>query len=160
MEDGRTDNQILSREPIALRFGSGKDIRVYQVKPRPRSGSRKFREGVGDVFDGLDDLAAVIGAAIDTKGIQNINLDRVITTVKGLLSTKLDQALDLVFDYAPELQEDKDWINDHGFDDQFIAALMEIGGLVYGPFVKALPLAELSLNSAKKPETGSSVKET
>lgn len=158
--NGRTDNQVLSREPITVRFGSDEDTREYQVKPKPRSGSRKFREGVGKVFDGLDDLAEVAGGIIDTKGVQNVGLERVITTIKGLLSTKPDQALDLVFDYATELQEDRKWIDDNGYDDQFVTALIEIGRLVYGPFVGALPLAGLSLSPDKKSESGSPASQT
>lgn len=59
--------------------------------------------------------------------------------VEGQEETDAGKQLDLVYEYSPELAEDREYIEEHGTDSQLVEAFTQIMGLAYGPFLRELP---------------------
>ena len=72
-----------------------------------------------------------------------------------VMSPEYEELCDLVYDWSPAAEADKEYIEDNAEPDQFFAALMAMVALLYGPlFRKALSLVpkEQAQGSPSVPE--------
>ncbi len=145
----RTDEEIRDREPVKAIFGklsSGhKDVapeevaehyREYDIVPAVRRDARKFRARIRDFQDTVNRLIHMVEAAIQEKDVKNVQFAEIANLFMVVAGGKLDDAIDLIYDYCPNLETDKDWIEDHGIDDQFQTALINVIKVAFGPFVR------------------------
>lgn len=100
-----------------------------------------------NVLDGegkpvLDDSGKPIQAQ---RGFAGIELNQVVSVAKILpviingLSGSIDEIIDMVFDYSPELAADREWIEENATNSEAMIAFMEVLKLCY-PFLDILGL--------------------
>lgn len=116
---------------------AGKDYRVEPLTVRP---SKAFRKRVGDALSGMTDLIADAlrpTGAVGTPVEGPAEISASIKEIGRLLSERLigstDLAADLLFEYSPILAEDRERIENEAYDDEIIAAFVEVLKLLY-PF--------------------------
>lgn len=100
-----------------------------------------------NVLDGngnpvLDDNGKPIQAQ---RGFAGIELNQIVSVAKILpvivngLSGSIDEIIDMVFDYSPELTADREWIEENATNSEAMTAFMEVLKLCY-PFLEILAL--------------------
>jgi len=106
--------------------------KAYQIEPLPMRPSRAFRERISGQIGGL-------AQALDTAGKGDVELSdlsgiaALIERLGGTLAGSVDLIADLLFDYSPALQADRERIEAEAFDEEIIAAFGEVLKLLY-PF--------------------------
>jgi hypothetical protein len=103
--------------------------RTYTVKPLPIKPARAFREGLGAEFE------KIVGSLkMDTSLLSDPQrLTELVGNLRGTIINSPDLALRIICDYSPEIAADKEYIEENGFDDEVITALVEVVKLLY-PF--------------------------
>jgi len=144
----RTDEQVRDREPVTVTFGAGDDAREFDIVPAVRRDARKFRARIQDFRDTVNSLIHMVSAAMDTEGRKNIQLTELFRLAFTIIGGRLDDAIDLIYLYCPTLAADKDWIEEHGTDEQFQHALFTVIKVAFGPFVRLLALSSANLGLA------------
>ena len=141
---------------VTVKLG-GKD---YPLVPASIKRSKAWRKHFQEKFDMLADTFKQVANREVTDIASITRLFDVIRDV-GLNST--DHIVDLLFEYAPNLQNDRPIIEEHATDEEAVAAFMEVLKLAYpfGGLVtlvrSGLAVAQTSKNSAS-PNGGSSEK--
>jgi hypothetical protein len=116
-------------QPAAVKL-AGKE---YQVNPLPRLQAKAFRQRISDTIGDITNAMRMAGSASSVELTDLNSLAGLLDTVGGLLAGSIDQVADLLFDFSPELAEDRERIEREGFDDEIIAAFLEVLRLLY-PF--------------------------
>ena len=134
----RTDEQINREEPVIVTMAG------QQFELSPRRGhavTRQIRKAIGDLLPDAADIAQVVqqftdGGAHEVDGELAGNLVKVILP---LLGSGLDDLLDVIYIYSPEILADKERIEADGgaTEAEYLTALMSVMALIYGPFVYA-----------------------
>ncbi len=122
-------------QPITVRLAN----REYKVKPLPVRPSRAFRQRIGEQISGLTDLVAEVltptGEAASVSDLSS--LTEMIGGLGQAISQKVigstDLIADLLFEYSPELNTDRERIELEAYDEEIIAAFVEVLKLLY-PF--------------------------
>lgn len=85
----------------------------------------------------VDELKAIINSVPDGGGWSDIDLGRALAIapvlpmmVNGLLNS-VDEVADLLFEYDPKLAAERKWIEAHAYDEEIIAAFMEVLKLLF-----------------------------
>lgn len=109
------------------------------------------------IFESLDtamiQLVAVADGAQES-GWGNVDLNQVVSVAKVLpviangLANSVDEVEELLFNYAPELLADREWIEENAYDTEAIAAFVEVLKLCF-PILGILAL----INGPKVPPT-------
>lgn len=111
----------------------------YQVEPLKVRQAKQFRQKIGAQLSGLTDLiAGALRPTTDAVRVDDLaGLADMIGEVGQTLSQKLigstDLVADLLFEYSPALAEDRERIEEEAYDDEIIAAFLEVLKLLY-PF--------------------------
>lgn len=123
--------------------------KTYAITPLPIGPAKAWRERVREPFRELTGIIAgyqdlqLVGedGQVNAAGIASL-----IGSAEGLLLGAVDLISDLVIDYAPALQADRDYIDNHAYDAQMVAAFKEVLRL-------AFPLGEIRslVNGLKNP---------
>ena len=103
---------------------------TYEIQPLPIRKSRAWREKLQGPFTQLVDVLASASKIELTDGAQ---LGRLISIVQSTLLGSVDLVLDLLFDYSPALQADRERIEEYATDDEALDAFLEVLKLAY-PF--------------------------
>ena len=120
--------------------------REYVIGEKTMGVALKWREklrqsSVIRVFESLDGALAQLVAAVNGLGeggtTGQINLAAGVslatiapTVVRGLLNS-IDEVVELLFDYSVEMRADREWILEHAYDEEAIAAFIEVLKLAY-----------------------------
>lgn len=132
-------------------YFAGREYQIGEKNSGPASvwrthliGSRTMR-----IFQSLDGAIEQIARAFDNvlpgDKEQSISVSSVITLAELLpvvvngLSHSMDEIKDMLFDYSPELEADKEWIEANGYDSEITSAFVEVLKLCY-PFLEVLAL--------------------
>lgn len=79
----------------------------------------------------LDDIFGMFNAW-EHVSIDNVGEMVPLMREAARMATNLpEQIFDLVMNYHPRLQNDREWIGDNGYDDQLLDAFIEIAQVVY-----------------------------
>jgi hypothetical protein len=113
-----------SMNPIVIPI-AGRD---YNVKPLTIRKSREWRESFEHKFDGL----VTVLTTFSTIEVNNLSgVGEVIATLKSTLINSVDTVLDLVCAYAPEIDQDRERIENEAYDAEIVEAFGSILGLVF-----------------------------
>ena len=129
----RTVSDALAGAPVTVSLG-GREYEIYPKKGKKHT--RGFRAR----------LAPILTMAQQQAGVQDGQLAVDIASVLNLLGPELDEYLDIVYEWSPEIAADRAFLEgeeiegEGSTDAEFLVALIEIAGLVYGPFASALGL--------------------
>lgn len=110
--------------------------REYIISEKVMGVTQKWREhlrhsSVMLIFQSLDEAVASVLGVVEG-GIENIKAEQVIPIARILpiivngLSNSIDDVLDLLFDYSPELREDKEWLLENAYDSEAIEAFIVV----------------------------------
>jgi hypothetical protein len=113
--------------------------REYILTEKVMGVSRRWREqlrqsSVMQIFNSLDDAITQIVAA--ASGIQDdngrvnvaagISLATIAPAIVRGLTNSIDDVIDLLFDYAPELKADEAWLDENAYNEELIMAFLEV----------------------------------
>lgn len=142
--------------------------REYILSEKVMGVTQKWREhlrrsSVMLIFQSLDDAVGAVLGAVEG-GIENIKAEQVIPIARILpmivngLSNSIDDILELLFDYSPELADDKEWLLENAYDSEAIEAFIVVlklnfpigalWSLIRGPRVQAISTNLPSANGA------------
>ena len=100
----------------------------YTIDMLPIGQSKKWRESLSQPFTELTQ-------ALETASIVEINqfgdIAGLVRKLSGTLLGSVDKMLDLMFEYAPQLAQDRDYIELNAFDDEALEAFTEILKLAF-----------------------------
>jgi hypothetical protein len=132
--------------------------RAYLISEKMIGPAAKWRDHLNAsqtmrIFKSLDGAMAQLVAALDSvapndDGVRDwgsINVASVINVAELLpvlvngLSHSIDEIIDMVFDYSPELAADREWIEENAPSSEAVAAFVEILKLCF-PFLGILAL--------------------
>lgn len=105
----------------------------YEVKPLPRMQAKAFRQRLTMEIDGITHVLKLADKADKIELTALSNIADMIDKVGGKLAGSVDLIADLLFDFSPELSNDRERIEAEGYDDEIIIAFMEALKLLY-PF--------------------------
>lgn len=129
-------------------FGKG-ELRQYAIEEPGVLRSRKWRSRFGETVMPLFEQFA---------GAQNIEFEtpedllKLLPLVQSIVLDALDEVFDLLILYSPELEADREWLEDNATERQIIAAFMEVLQLAV-PFEVGNIIARL--NGLTNPTIGS-----
>lgn len=113
---------------------------TYTIEQLPMRPSRQWREKLRGsrlmaIFDSLDGAIAEIVRVADNAadgGFGNVNVSELVgvagivpVVVQGL-STSIDDIIDFLFDYSPELRKDRERIEEEAYDDELVEAFCQL----------------------------------
>lgn len=90
--------------------------------------SRQWRETFARPFE---ELVGVMAAAGGIELTNAASLGKLVGVLKDTLLHSTDLLLDALFAYAPVLQAEREWIEEHATDEEALTALMEVLRLAY-----------------------------
>lgn len=138
----RTEDDILDAQLGNIESGERVCLgnKEYILMPKKRRHSRKFRKAIQPLLTDLQGIVGLIKAVKDTgdldfKSIEESEYKNIAKILVTLIGPEFDELLDLVYLWSPEMEEDKELIEDTATDFEFITALIVIGKMVYGPLV-------------------------
>lgn len=110
--------------------------REYVLSEKVMGVTQKWREHLRQssvmlIFQTLDEAVASVLSVVDG-GIENLTTAQVIPIARILpiivngLANSIDDVLELLFDYSPELKADREWLAENAFDSEAIAAFIEV----------------------------------
>lgn len=108
----------------------------YTIRQLPMRQARQWREALGGPFG---ELTQVLEGAGKIEISNAADIAAVVRTLSGTLIGSIDKLLDLLFAYSPELAADRERIEENAFDDEALAAFVEVLKLAY-PFGGLLAL--------------------
>ena len=108
--------------------------RQYEVKALPIKAARVWREKFNGPFGNVLEILNVSQIELNSPA----DLGRLLVPLKDILLGSLDLAADLLFSYSPALAVDRERIEAEAFDEEMVAALVEVVKLAFpfGEFVK------------------------
>lgn len=102
----------------------------YQVRALPIKQARLWRAQFQAPFEGLVGALQNVGELELTNGA---GLATLVSVVSGTLLGSMDLVLEMVFGYAPSLAADRERIEAEAYDEEALAAFIEVLKLAY-PF--------------------------
>ena len=119
--------------------------REYDVCPLPIKANREwrlqFQEPLQDAANLVAELGDFAGEEFDKPADL---LNKILSGLSGNLSSVVkhllgsaDMITQAVFQYSPAINEDKEYIEEHGYDEELVAAFMQLLSLAF-PFGSAI----------------------
>src|SRR5688572_23816179 len=93
--------------------------RAYTVKRLPILASKAWRDKLAGPFG---EIAQTLTAAGTVELSQFVDIADLVRSMSGILLGSVDTMLDLLFDYAPALADDRKWIEENAYDDEALHA--------------------------------------
>lgn len=110
-----------------------KTYTLRQLTVRP---SRKWRQQVDEKYrDAIEAFVNVIVSWPENDGPQGTNAlghlftqhsERILPVIQKVLLESIDDAFELLLDYSPELQKDREYLEENAYDDEIIKAFLEV----------------------------------
>lgn len=133
----RTEEDKITQAPLKLQLG---DVE-YQVKPLRILKQREWRQK----------LQKELGPVVQSMQISKIGGRTFVAGLSTALENFPEKVCDLVFAYAPNLEEKKDTIMNEATEEQMAAAFSKIWDLVFQDFLAQLGLASELLKQTPPP---------
>lgn len=114
---------------------------TYEVDQLPMGKARQWREALEQPFG---DLVAVLEGAQTIELTDLGSIGGIVKTFSGTLLGSIDILMELLFQYAPILADDRERIEAEAYDDEALAAFAEVLKLAY-PFGVVLALVSGSV---------------
>ena len=119
--------------------------RDYIITPLPIRKNREWRKQFDEPINDAANLLTEIGSYADKEFEDGkAMIGQIGKAVSGSLSPVINHLLgsadtitDAVFDYSPAMQEDREYIEENGFDTEIVAAFLSILSLAF-PFGQAI----------------------
>lgn len=138
----RTEVEILAATGTPVTLG-GRD---YTITPKPRGQSRLVRQKLGELLEHLSGASGLITTAMSDEVVEldGSQLSSAMPLLNTLLGPRMDELLDIVYDYEPTIAADRVYLEgeDEGYpgqggtDAEFVSALMVIVGFCFSPLLK------------------------
>lgn len=127
--------------------------RTFTIKEQPMGAAAIWRKHLREsrvmlIFESLDTAMIQlvrVADGVDEGGWANVDMNQVIGIAKVLpvivngLSNSIDEIAEMLFAYAPGLKDDQEWILEHAYDTEAVAAFCEVLKLSF-PFFQMLDL--------------------
>lgn len=104
--------------------------RDYKVSALPIAKAKAWRESLAVPFG---ELAGALTAANTVELNALGDIAGLVRRMSGVLLGSVDLMLDLMFQYAPELEKDREWIGQNAYDEEALYAFAEVLKLAF-PF--------------------------
>jgi len=140
-----TDEKVKERRHATVEL-AGREYTIYAL---PMGASRRWRETFGQP---VQTILGVLQNA-DTINLQNVkDLTALLHEVGDLVLGSTDILVNALFAYSPELQQDREWIEENADDTEAIAALWEVVKLAYpfGALVNMLQRGQAQIGTSSK----------
>jgi hypothetical protein len=121
--------------------------RQYLIKELPSRRNMAWRQALKEPFgDLVDALANAPGLEVDsTAGLQQ--LADLVRTLTSRVIGSIDLMRELLFDYSLSLAEDRDRIEEEGYDSEIVGAFTQVLQLAF-PFGSIINLASKAIQKA------------
>lgn len=103
------------------------------MKPLPRAQAKAFRQRIAEQLDGVTGALRLADGATSVELTDLNSVADLVQKIGGLLVGSIDLVADMLFDFSPELAADRQRIDAEGYDDEIVAAFLEVIKLLY-PF--------------------------
>lgn len=123
--------------------------REYPITEKVSGIAERWRKHLREtaLFSTFMSLDAVIEQIVEIvdKGIENleagpaIGIARILPAIVDSLANSMDDIKALIFDYVPEMQADKAWLDENVYDSEYVGAFVEVLKLNF-PILGALEL--------------------
>lgn len=121
--------------------------RKYTVKALPVGASKRWREAFAQEIEGLLGAVQYAGEAMSKQIGSGGELGQLVAGLGGALASSVgptllgapDRMLLMVYAYAPQIGADHEYIEEQAYDEQVMAAFVEVVKLAY-PFGGLLAL--------------------
>lgn len=118
-------------------LGDREYVLTEKVMGVSRAWRRKLRESsVMGIFESLDGALNELVAAVNGLGEEasdgrvnfkaGLTLATVAPAIVRGLANSIDDVIDLLFDYAPELKTDEAWLAENAYNEEFVTAFLEV----------------------------------
>jgi hypothetical protein len=110
----------------------------YELQPLPIRKAREIRTRFAEPLAGIID-ALKAAPKVELNDLQGIG--SLLDAAKIVLVGSIDLALEILFEYSPEIAADRPRIEDEAFDDEAITAFVEVVKQLYpfGGLINSLP---------------------
>lgn len=102
--------------------------RQYIIEKLPIRQSQRWRQGLAGP---LGEIAKTLELAAVVETNQYADIATLIQRASGLLIEYVDKILDLLFAYSAALAADSEYIKENAYDDEALAAFVEVLKLAY-----------------------------
>jgi hypothetical protein len=121
--------------------------RQYVIKELPRRKNMAWRQALKEPFgDLVDALTNAPALEIDSTAELQQLADLVRTLTSRVIGS-IDLMCELLFDYSPSLAEDRDRIEEEGYDSEIVGAFAQVLQLAF-PFGQIINLAARAIKKA------------
>jgi hypothetical protein len=120
------EQEVGTRRQAAVNLGG----QEFVIEALPMGAARRWRAKFGQP---LETILGVLQNAPHINLQDAQNLSSLIQQVGGLVLGSTDLLVDALFDYAPALAAEREWIEENADDSEALAALWEVLKLAY-PF--------------------------
>jgi len=133
----RTDRQIFDRESITVTLAG----QEYEIKPTTKTRAAEFRVAVGKHKEFVTRAVELFRIAMSKD--ETVKPEDIANILIMAFSEKLDQFYELVYIYCPNIEADREQLDDRdtgASDHEWQIALWSVLKITSGPFVRALGL--------------------
>jgi len=109
----------MPKEHITVELGD----KTFEVEALSIRLSKVWRQDFAERLQPLFDLLPTLPDIDISKPEELVKL---LPLIQNLLTTHLNDAIDLLFEYSPVLQKEREWIGDNASDKQAIAAFLGV----------------------------------
>lgn len=129
-----SNDNIAARPSVQVTLGG----KVYDIHPLPMGPSRDWRKAFGEPFARL----AQMMQGADSLELNDLSgIGQLVDVVKTVLMGSVEMCEDALFAYSPALREDQERILNEAYDEEALAAFVEVLKLAY-PFGGILKLVQ------------------
>ena len=104
--------------------------REYMLRTPPIRRSKEWRQKLARPFGDLAKAIELAGS-VELSAADIPNIGDLVKRFASTLIGSVDTMLDLLFDYSPELAQDREWIEENAYDDEALNAFTEALKLAY-----------------------------
>lgn len=126
----RSDADIYSGKSVPVALG-GKEFALH---PQPRKRSRHFKGVCSAALNELEGTITKLAGAFGSGDV--VAVQEMIPMLSQFIGTHADGLLDLIYEYSPEFEANREWIENNATDEECCAALVSCVVMAFGPFVR------------------------
>lgn len=134
----RTDQQVFGHESIKVELAG----QTYEIKPTTKTRAKEFRAAIGKHKQFIRRAVELFRLA-NTKDVK-VSAEEIADVLVMAYSELLDKAYELVYIYCPNIEADRDKLDDRdegATDHEWQNALWTVLKITSGPFTRALGLS-------------------
>lgn len=126
--------------------------RDYTIAAAPIRQSKLWREKLALPFSSLT-IALETTSKVELDVGQLMDMADLVRRFSGVLIGSIDTMLDLIFEYSPVLEQDREWIEENAYDDEALEAFTKILALAYplGQLMSIISGPSVSKTSSNSP---------